>query len=166
MSKDQDFGLQSCGRTRTRSAACPSRDPSICNLTLPPIGPTRQVRVSSKLDQPCGPADAPVGRRYRGIVMPCTLLHSPQYPAHRHHRPIHPHGNIRRTSIRFRDVHVKYFTQLMAEWELQLKVPSQKWQAKGGVHCKPMRLRCFSLAAELVRSKSARPYFSVKCDDR
>jgi len=63
--------------------------------------------------------------------MPCTLLHSPQYPAHRHHRPIHPHG---KTPVRpfLGMVHVKYFTQMVAEWELQLQVSSQKWEAKGG----------------------------------
>jgi hypothetical protein len=47
----------SLSSSRTRSAPCPRRDPSISNLTLPRYVPPRRVRAT------CGPADAPVGRR-------------------------------------------------------------------------------------------------------
>jgi hypothetical protein len=81
-------------------------------------------------------------------------------PAHCHHRPIHPYDKMPAHWIG--TVYVKYFTQSVTEWELN----SKKFLPKIGSKRRSHAITVSSLAAEPVLSKSARPHFATKCDDR
>jgi hypothetical protein len=69
---------------RTRSAVCPGRDPS--------ISPPDKLAQVPSLTNRADPQTVQLGAYAAASSCLARLLHSPQYPAHRHHRPIHPRG--------------------------------------------------------------------------